>query len=246
MGQAAVNAAKACNYQNAGTIEFLVDKNRNFYFLEMNTRLQVEHPVTELVTGLDLVKEQLHIAAGEPLRVKKSVTTFWGHAFECRLYAEDAENNWTPSPGVIEYLNASKGPGIREDSGVTKGSEISLYYDPMISKLCVWAADRQHALNRMLRALREYEISGIKTSIPFLIRVFEQKDFRAGNFTTKFIEEYKDELYGEDKELAEIAALAAILGQIEEQKKVSVINKNANGQTASGWKMSHRKQQLRF
>ncbi|MCB0282049.1 MAG: acetyl-CoA carboxylase biotin carboxylase subunit [Calditrichaeota bacterium] len=246
MGEAAVNAAKACKYQNAGTIEFLVDKNKNFYFLEMNTRLQVEHPVTELVTGIDLVEEQLYIASGSALRIKDSFNSFNGHAFECRLYAEDAENNWVPSPGIIEYLNAAKGPGVREDSGVTKGSEISLYYDPMISKLCVWAADRHHALNRMLRALREYEISGIKTSIPFLIKVFEHKDFRAGNFTTKFIEEHQSELLGEDKALAEIASLAAILAQIEEQKKIKVISGNSHNNTiSSNWKTTHRIRQLR-
>jgi len=245
MGEAAINAAKACNYQNAGTIEFLVDKNRDFYFLEMNTRLQVEHPVTEMVTGLDLVEEQLHIAAGEKLRVKESKTSFWGHAFECRLYAEDPDNNWAPSPGKIEYLNPAKGPGVREDSGVTKGSEISLYYDPMISKLCAWGSNRDHAARRMLRALREYEISGIKTSIPFLIRVFENDEFRTGDFTTHFIEKHKETLLGEDEEFAEIAGLAAILGELEERKKVQLVGgSDGAGQKSSGWKFIHRQSRV--
>jgi len=245
MGEAAINAAKACNYQNAGTIEFLVDKERNFYFLEMNTRLQVEHPVTEMVNGLDLVEEQIHIAAGAKLRVKQSTESFWGHAFECRLYAEDPENNWAPSPGIIEYLNAAKGPGVREDSGVTKGSEISLYYDPMISKLCVWGKDRDQAIRRMLRALREYEISGIKTSIPFLIRVFENTKFKKGEFTTAFIEENKLGLFGENKQFAEIAAIAAILKQIEEKDKAGLVQTMQNGVLKSQWKTAHRKQILR-
>jgi len=245
MGQAAINTANACNYQNAGTIEFLVDKNRNFYFLEMNTRLQVEHPVTEMVNGLDLVEEQIRIAAGEKLRIKQNSLTFWGHAFECRLYAEDPENNWAPSPGFIEFLNAADGPGIREDSGVTMGSEISLYYDPMISKLCAWGKDRNQAMQRMKRALREYQISGIKTSIPFLIRVFEHPKFQSGDFTTKFIEEYADELYAEPQEFVEVAALAAILSKMEEKKKVQLASIGSNGKEISKWKSVHRSSTIR-
>jgi acetyl-CoA carboxylase, biotin carboxylase subunit len=243
MGQAAINAAKACNYQNAGTIEFLVDKHKNFYFLEMNTRLQVEHPVTEMTHGLDLVEEQLHIAFGEKLRIKESTTKFRGHAFECRLYAEDAENNWAPSPGRINFLNPASGPGIREDSGVVAGSEISLYYDPLIAKLCAWGKDRRQALDRMHRALAEYEISGIKTSIPFLKKVFEHPAFRQGKFTTRFIEEYQQDLSGEDKQLAEIASLAAILFANAEKKKIRLSSSN-NGYAASKWKTGHRKNNL--
>ncbi len=245
MGQAAIQAARACDYRNAGTIEFLVDKHRNFYFLEMNTRLQVEHPVTEMVNGLDLVEEQLKIAAGEEMSLKQSPTRFFGHAFECRIYAEDPENNWAPSPGVIEFLNPADGPGIREDSGVTQGSEISLYYDPMISKLCAWGRDRQQAARRMIRALREYQISGIKTSIPFLIRVLEHPDFQSGDFTTQFIDKEKDQLFGERGEFAEEAALAAILVQMEEKKKVKVVAVNGTETAASKWKTIRRKEQLR-
>ncbi len=243
MGLAAVNAAKACAYRNAGTIEFLVDKNRNFFFLEMNTRLQVEHPVTEMVNGLDLVEEQIHIAAGEQLRIDQP-ESFKGHAFECRLYAEDAENNWAPSPGVIEFLNAADGPGIREDSGVTMGSEISLYYDPMISKLCAWGKDRAQALERMLRALREYQISGIKTSIPFMIKVFEHPAFREGAFTTNFIQEYGDELLDGAGEFAEIAALAAVLGRMQEKNTARLNPADKVQQQPSNWKTVQRKKIL--
>ncbi|RMH65759.1 MAG: acetyl-CoA carboxylase biotin carboxylase subunit [Calditrichaeota bacterium] len=245
MGQAAVNAAKACGYRNAGTIEFLVDKHRRFYFLEMNTRLQVEHPVTEMINGLDLVEEQLKIASGEPMTLKESPTSYFGHAFECRIYAEDPENNWAPSPGKIEFLNPADGPGIREDSGVTQGSTISLYYDPMISKLCAWGHNREQAARRMLRALREYQISGIRTSIPFLIRVFEHQRFLNGDFTTRFIEEEQDNLFGERETFAEAAAIAAILVQEEEKKQVRVapsVSATANG---SPWKMMHRNKHMR-
>lgn len=244
MGQAAVNAARACHYQNAGTIEFLVDKYKNFYFLEMNTRLQVEHPVTEMVNGLDLVEEQLHIAAGEKLRVKQDTQSFWGHAFECRLYAEDPENNWAPSPGKINFLNPASGPGIREDSSVTAGSEISLYYDPLISKLCAWGRDRDQALRRMHRALIDYEISGIKTSIPFLIRVFEHPEFKAGHFTTRFIQQNRQDLFGENQELTEIASLAAIFFIEEEKKRVRMLSPFNNGTVISKWKITHRRKNL--
>lgn len=244
MGEAAINAARACNYQNAGTIEFLVDKNKNFYFLEMNTRLQVEHPVTELTHGLDLVEEQLHIAAGEKLRIKQSTRQFWGHAFECRLYAEDAENNWAPSPGKITFLNPASGPGVREDSGVVSGSEISLYYDPLISKLCVWGKDREQALRRMKRALEDYEIAGIKTSIPFLRMVFSHPQFIAGNFTTHFIEEYKQDLIAENKKLDQIASIAAILFANEQKTKNKPVIQSSNGSAFSNWKLIHRKNNM--
>ena len=245
MGQAAVDAAKACGYRNAGTMEFLVDKNRKFYFLEMNTRLQVEHPVTEMINGLDLVEEQLKIAAGLPMSLTESPRRFFGHAFECRIYAEDPENNWAPSPGTIEFLNPADGPGIREDSGVTQGSAISLYYDPMISKLCAWGRNREQAARRMLRALREYQISGIKTSIPFLIRVFEHERFRRGDFTTGFIAEEEKVLFGEQETFAEAAALAALLVQQEEKKKVRVAPETTCQSNGLSWKMIHRMEQLR-
>jgi len=209
MGKAAVMAAESCGYVNAGTIEFLVDKNRQFYFLEMNTRLQVEHPVTELVTGLDLVREQIQIASGEGMSLDISSECFWGHALECRIYAENPENNFAPAPGKITFLKPADGPGIREDSGVTQGSEISLYYDPMVSKLISWGGNREQAISRMLRALREYEIGGLQTNISFLQKVLAHHRFQSGNFTTEFISENFAELMNENPDNAEVAALAA-------------------------------------
>ncbi len=246
MGEAAVKAAQACGYRNAGTIEFLVDKHRNFYFLEMNTRLQVEHPVTEMVTGLDLVQEQIKIAAGEPMSLDTSVECFWGHAVECRIYAENPANNFAPSPGKILFLRPADGPGIREDSGVSQGSEISLYYDPMISKLVAWGNNREHAIRRMLRALREYELLGIHTTIPFLIRVLEHPQFRKGRFTTKFIEEYGEQLFSDDDPLAEVAHLAAVLENVNEKKQLNLAAAgNGSNGMPSVWKTLHRQQGLR-
>ena len=241
MGKAAVEAAKACGYRNAGTIEFLVDKHRKFYFLEMNTRLQVEHPVTELVTGLDLVREQLLIASGEEMTLTKSVECFWGHSIECRIYAENPEDNFSPSPGFINYLNPPHGPGVREDGGVTTGNEISLYYDPMISKLIVWASDRKSAISKMIRALSEYEIQGITTIIPFLKKVLNHSDFIKGNFTTHFINEHP-ELFNGKSDLSKIAAIAAIILQQSEKQKKKILNNNHH--ESSKWKLIKRQQNL--
>jgi acetyl-CoA carboxylase biotin carboxylase subunit len=233
MGEAAINAAEACGYQNAGTIEFLVDKNKNFYFLEMNTRLQVEHPVTEMVTGIDIVKDQLLIASGRKMTLDKSVECFWGHSIECRIYAENPDENFSPSPGQIQHIAPPSGPGIREDSGVTIGNEISLYYDPMISKLISWAPTRNEAIKRMVRALSEYELQGIQSTIPFLIKVLEHKRFAEGNFTTNFIVEEKS-LFKMNEKRGKIAALAAaIYFELEkERKKFQEITET----TISNWK----------
>jgi acetyl-CoA carboxylase biotin carboxylase subunit len=192
MGETAVNAARACGYENAGTIEFLVDRNRDFFFLEMNTRLQVEHPVTELRTGLDLVALQIKVASGELLPFRQEDVTFRGHAIECRICAEDVENNYLPSTGRITHLRPPAGPGIREDRGVDEGGEVSRYYDPMIAKLAVWGADRPAAIARMQRALREYELLGVVSNIPLCMFVMEHPDFASGNFTTHFLEEKFD------------------------------------------------------
>ena len=184
----AINAAKACKYYNAGTVEFLMDKNNNFYFLEMNTRLQVEHPVTEFITGIDIVKEQLAIAAGKKLSIKQSELKINGHALECRIYAEDALNNFLPSTGRIVHYKAPSGPGVRLDSGFEQGSEISIYYDPLISKLVTSGADREISINRMKRALNEYQIAGVTTNIPFLELILEHPSFINGSFDINFIE----------------------------------------------------------
>jgi len=244
MGAAAINAAKACGYVNAGTIEFLLDKKHNFYFLEMNTRLQVEHPVTEMITGLDLVEEQIRIADGQDLSVKENFESFWGHAIECRLYAEDSEESFAPSPGTIEFLNPADGPGIREDSGVVQGNEISLYYDPMISKLVSWGDTRIKAIDRMKRALKEYEIVGIKTSIPFLIRVLEHKEFIRGNINTHFIDQYASDLFRANPEMAEPAAMAAVIRQIHTQQTIK-FNPVHSSKNVSNWKNLNRNRNLR-
>lgn len=190
MGEAALRAARAAGYCNAGTVEFLVDAEDRFYFLEMNTRLQVEHPITELVTSMDLVHWQLRIAAGEPLTVRQEDVTWNGHAIECRIYAEDPDNQFFPSPGRILQLERPAGPGIRLDSGVYQGWTVPLDYDPLLAKLAVWAGDRDTAIERMLRALAEYYVAGITTNISFFRRVLDDPEFRAGRLHTGFLAEF--------------------------------------------------------
>ena len=190
MGAAAVKAARAAGYYNAGTVEFLVDQQGSFYFLEMNTRLQVEHPVTELVTGLDLVHWQLRIAAGEPLPFDQEDIRWRGCALECRIYAEDPDNHFFPSPGRITRIYRPVGPGIRLDSGAYSGWTVPMDYDPLLAKMAVWAEDRPGAIARMLRALREYSVSGIKTNVSFFRGIFDDERFRAGDLHTGFIDEY--------------------------------------------------------
>jgi len=187
MGETACRAARACGYVNAGTIEFLVDRSRNFYFLEMNTRLQVEHPVTELRTGLDLVAEQLKIAAGQPLGIRQEDVRWSGHAIECRICAEDPANDFFPSTGRITQLRPAQGPGMREDRGIEVGSEVSLFYDPLLSKVIAWADDREHAIARMIRALREYEVTGVTTNVGVHLFVLQHPEFRAGTYDTGFL-----------------------------------------------------------
>lgn len=230
MGECAVMVAKAVDYVGAGTVEFLVsDLDRSFYFLEMNTRLQVEHPVTELVTGIDLVREQIRVAAGKPLSFSQSDVRMTGHAIECRVYAEDPDNNFLPSPGRISRLRIPHGPGVRDDGGVYEGAEVSMYYDPMISKFATYGKDREEAIDRMRRALAEYEIGGIKTTLPFFREVIEDEDFIAGRIDTGFIpkwQERRKEMEIEE-EISDLAVIAAALassssraGSIEEQPKV--------------------------
>jgi acetyl/propionyl-CoA carboxylase alpha subunit len=192
MGATAVLAAKACGYQNAGTIEFLIDSNRNFYFLEMNTRLQVEHPITEMCTGVDIVAEQLRITAGERLSLSQHEVEFRGHAIECRIYAEDAANGFVPSTGTITHLRPPQGPGIREDRGIEEGATVSVYYDPLISKLVAWGNTRLEAIDRMKRALREYEILGVRTNIDANLFVLNHSQFINGDFDTHFFSTYFD------------------------------------------------------
>ncbi len=189
MGKAAVGAARACGYVNAGTVEFILDEDGNYYFLEMNTRLQVEHPITELTTGLDIVREQIKIAEGETISMNQESITRRGHAIECRIYAEDVYGNFLPDTGTLKSLHEPVGNGIRVDSGVESGSEISVYYDPMIAKLGVWDSTRENAIGKMIRALDDYVITGVKTTIPFCTFVMKSGPFRSGKYSTHFVQE---------------------------------------------------------
>ena len=213
MGQAAVRMARASGYRNAGTVEFLVDSQQDFYFLEMNTRLQVEHPVTEMVTGLDLVRKQIQIAAGQPLGLRQEEVCWRGAALECRIYAEDPENGFLPSPGLIRSLRQPSGPGVREDSGIYQGWEVPVFYDPMLSKLVTWAENRAEAISRMNRALGEYQISGIKTTIPFFQTILSHPKFLSAELSTDFIEKFyrPTRSLPHRKELREVAAIGAAL-----------------------------------
>ncbi len=192
MGEAAVQAATACDYVGAGTVEFLLDANRDFYFLEMNTRLQVEHPVTELITGLDLVAEQIRIAEGEALGYGQDDLTIWGHAVECRVYAEDVPAGFLPAPGPLLRHRPPLGPGVRVDAGVEEGDEVPVHYDPMVAKLCTWARTRDEAIRRMDRALAEYDVAGIRTTIPFCRTVMQNPAFVSGDFDTGYVADHFD------------------------------------------------------
>lgn len=189
MGESAIRAAKVVGYFSAGTVEFILDKQRNFYFMEMNTRIQVEHPITEMITGIDLIKEQIRIAAGKRLAYQQKDITCRSHSIECRINAEDPDNNFMPSPGKVSEYHPPGGPGVRVDSHLYKGYTIPSYYDSLIAKLIVYAEDRESAILRMKRALEEYIIEGIKTTIPFHLQVLNNGDFQKGEYSTKFIEE---------------------------------------------------------
>lgn len=223
MGQDAVNAAKAVNYVGAGTIEFLVDDNLNYYFLEMNTRLQVEHPITERVTGVDLVKQQILVAEGRELELKQENLRQQGHAIECRIYAEDSDNNFMPCAGRINNITEPLGLGVRTDGYVYEGYEIPIHYDPMISKLIVWATTREEAIQRMRRALYEYKITGVKTSIKFLEQIMASEDFSSGKYDTTFIEKNKDKLLssgGCDQVTKDMVIIATYIDYINRLNKV--------------------------
>ena len=237
MGEAAVKIARAVAYTGAGTVEFLLsDATREFYFLEMNTRLQVEHPVTELVTGIDLVREQFAVAAGAPLSFTQEDVGWIGHAIECRIYAEDPANNFFPSPGQITHLQEPLGPGVRIDSGVRRLSEVSIHYDPMIAKLAVWGRTRAEAIDRLRRALDEYEVAGITTTLPFFREIVRDEEFVAGRLDTGFISRFNErrsepQISTEDTDLA---LIAAALHYVKHQQPVAVQN------PVSKWKLSGR------
>ncbi len=234
--EAAINAARACNYYNAGTIEFLMDKDHNFYFLEMNTRLQVEHPVTELITGVDLVKEQINIAEGNELSFRQRDIKMHGHAIECRVYAEDIENNFAPSTGKIKFHELPAGPGVRVDRGIDSESEVPIYYDPLLSKVIAWGSTRTEAIERMKRALEEYIIVGVTTNIELFDWILNHKVFLEGTFDNNFLDKeflplVKDGKYknGKYEKLKELAAIATALIESGKQNKL-IADVKHNGQ----------------
>lgn len=231
MGEAAVKAAQSCHYEGAGTVEFIYDASGEFYFLEMNTRLQVEHPVTECITGLDLVREQLRIAAGEPLGYEQSEIPLLGHALELRVYAEDVKNGFAPDIGALKVYRRPQGPGIRVDDGLEEGMEISIYYDPMIAKLVVHAPNRQAAIERMLRAIQDYIIIGVETTLPFGQFVLGHEAFISGDFDTHFVQDhFLPELLHEGQE----AGIAAALAQFRQQQVQPVLSGSVG--SISAWR----------
>lgn len=245
MGESAVKAAKAVNYSGAGTVEFIMDDNLNYYFLEMNTRLQVEHPVTEMVVGQDLVKQQIKIANNEKLAFTQADLKQSGHAIECRIYAEDTENNFMPSPGVIKHFREPLGLGIRHDGYVYSGYKIPLFYDPMISKLIVWAETRQEAIQRMKSALYNYKITGIKTSIKFLERIMNTPDFVEGKYNTHFIQENEKFLLSPKEsrpECEDMAMVATFINYLYKLEKNSI--QSSKRTASSPWKEHGRRQNI--
>ncbi|AKD04837.1 acetyl-CoA carboxylase biotin carboxylase subunit [Pontibacter korlensis] len=238
MGRNAVNVAKACNYVGAGTVEFLLDENMNFYFLEMNTRLQVEHPVTEQITGLDLVKEQILVAEGQPLNFGQDDLKINGHALELRVYAEDPANNFLPDIGKLETYKRPQGLGVRVDDGFEQGMDIPIYYDPMIAKLVTFGKDRQEAIDKMLRAIEEYQITGIETTLPFGTYVLQHEAFVSGNFDTKFIERYftPEALEKKPDEGADEIAVALAAMLMNSQKPASAKATTLAADSSSNWR----------
>ncbi len=238
LGDAAVKAAKAVDYHSAGTIEFLMGPDKQFYFLEMNTRLQVEHPVTEMVTGVDLVKQQLLVAQGETLSITQDDIHQRGHAIECRIYAEDPFRSFAPSPGLIRYLILPQGPGVRNDNGVYTGFTVPIFYDPMLSKLITYGADREEAIARMKRALREYRVDGIETTTPFYSLIMDDPDFRSANFDTGYLARFLERADLErpvDEQQHDAAIVAAAVMALEDAERIKLPD-----ESDSVWKRSGR------
>jgi acetyl-CoA carboxylase biotin carboxylase subunit len=252
MAEAAASVARQVQYTNAGTIEFLLDADGSFYFLEMNTRLQVEHPVTEMVTSLDLVHWQIRIARGERLGIDpERALTPQGHAVECRIYAEDPDEGFMPSPGLVGALRAASGPGIRDDSGVEAGYTVPVYYDSMIAKLIAWAPSREEAIARMARALREYQVLGIRTTIPFFLWLMQQPEYRAGQFDTTYLDRLLEARRG--RSFSEITAddedLIAIATSVDAHLRANAAGNGAaaagSGDRMSAWQRAARLESLR-
>jgi len=245
MGEAAVRAARACGYVNAGTIEFLVDRDHKYYFMEMNTRLQVEHPVTEWITGIDLVAEQIRIAGGNELAFRQEDLSFHGHAIESRVYAEDPTNDFLPDPGTLIRHVPPSGFGVRVDAGIDQDGDVPLYYDPLISKLTAWGRTRPEAIKRMDRALAEYDVAGLQTTIPFCRFVMQNDAFQQGNISTQFVDRYFDPtlLQSGDLDAERAAAIAAVLYHMEQKGTLS-FRSTKNGTDPAGlcslWKQRRR------
>jgi acetyl-CoA carboxylase, biotin carboxylase subunit len=240
MGEAALKVVHAANYVNAGTVEFLVDGKLNFYFLEMNTRLQVEHPITEMVTGVDLVHQQIRIALGEKLQFRQEDVGMRGSAIECRVYAEDPANNFFPSPGKITLLRRPSGPGVRDDGGVYEGWSVPIEYDPLISKLVAWAETREGAIARMLRALGEYHIEGIRTNISFFTEILQSEGFLKGNFDTGYIDKWlqtRTPTHSDSEVERDLSVLAAALQYGDREPNVSI---SPTVDPTNPWKQSGR------
>jgi acetyl-CoA carboxylase biotin carboxylase subunit len=246
LSKLAVDIARACRYTGAGTVEFLVGKDQNYYFLEMNTRLQVEHPITEMVTGIDLVAEQIRAASGQPLSIRQQDVQPSGHAIECRIYAEDGFDNFTPSVGTILELTAPGGPGVRLDHGIREGLEITPYYDPILGKLCTWGTTRPEAVTRMARALEELRIIGIRNTVPFCMAVMHHPVFKKGTYCTHFISDLQSDLEAwaarDPDQLVEVAALGAAL--FAESSAATQLKNEHSQVEESPWVRSGRERQV--
>ena len=246
MGETAMRAARAAGYYNAGTVEFLVDQDRRFYFLEMNTRLQVEHPVTELATGLDLVRLQVEIASGARLPFAQEQVTWRGSSIECRIYAEDPYSNFLPFPGRITRLTQPSGPGVRVDDCIYGGWMVPMEYDPLLAKLSVWAGAREAAIERMRRALGEYEVSGIRTNLGFFREILQDGEFRAGRLHTGFIDEFFERHPAAPQPSGDLSAIAAVAAALHTRSQNGMPPTGAAGPSAaSPWLQSGRSDLLR-
>ncbi len=233
MGETAVKVIKASNYDNVGTVEFLLDKDKNFYFLEVNARIQVEHPITEMTTGVDLLKLQVHISEGKELPFKQEDIVQRGHSLECRIYAEDPDNSFMPSPGKIHFLIEPTGIGVRYDSGITQNSEVSIYYDPILAKLITYGQNREESRIRMINALKENVILGVKTSIPLMIEVLQHKEYISGNISTNFLNDYFFEKIPVNEDEMKMALAVAGLTQVQNKDKVK--DNSVNGIQSNPW-----------
>jgi propionyl-CoA carboxylase alpha chain len=242
MGQAAINVARAANYYGAGTVEFILDENLKFYFLEMNTRLQVEHPVTEMVTGIDLVKMQIKVAEGEELPIRQENLRIGGHAIEARVYAEDPANNFLPDIGTLKTYVRPQGNGVRVDDGFEEGMAIPFYYDPMIAKLVCHGENRERAIDKTIRAIDEYEITGIETTLGFCRYVLNHEAFRSGKFDTKFVEQYfAPEVLKPPADDVEELLAAAFSSSLIQNGKAKLNSRNVNTSQEAKWKKNRLK-----